>query len=446
MYNVLYVDDDPALLDLGQRYLHIHWGISVITAISVDEALLQLQNRTFDAIVSDYEMPVMDGISFLKHLRGENYTLPFILFTGKGREEIVIEALNCGADYYLQKGGKPMAQFSELVNMIGLAVEKRRAEKELVRADNRSLTIINHLPDPTFVVDNYGTIVSWNLAMEKLTGYIAQDVIGKSPEEVFFQVYGVSNISLVNAILNPEFDLQALHKKIENDGTTITAETHVKDKSGREYCLWAKVSPIFDDNNIQISGVIETIRDITKIKQIENELRETGQQLQNIIDFVPDPTFVIDIQGKVIAWNHALEDLTGTKATSILGQGDYSYAQPFYGYKRPILIDFVFEKNEEIIGKYKYLKKDGDKIFAETLIKRLHDRKDVYLWGVAAPLYDTHGTITGAIESIRDITERINLEHELNKKCMELARTHKGITTQNEEISENIGEETEKKM
>ena len=78
---------------------------------------------------------------------------------------------------------------------------------------------------------------------------------------------------------------------------------------------------------------------------------------------------MIDTQGKVIAWNHALEDLTGTKASSILGQGDYSYAQPFYGYNRPILIDFVFKKNEDIIEKYKYLKKDGDKIFAETLIK-----------------------------------------------------------------------------
>ena len=70
----------------------------------------------------------------------------------------------------------------------------------------------------------------------------------------------------------------------------------------------------------------------------------------------------------------------------------------------------------------------------------------MYLWGVAAPLYDTHGMITGAIESIRDITERINLEHELNKKSMELARTHEEITTQNEEILENFGEETEKKM
>ena len=433
MYNVLYVDDDPVLLELGKKYLSIHWGISVITAISADEALLQLKTGTYDAIVSDYEMPEMDGISFLKLLREENYTEPFILFTGKGREEIVIKALNNGADYYIQKGGKPMAQFSELVNIIGIAVEKRRAEEELDRANRLSSTIINHLPDPTFVVNNKGSVVSWNFAMEKMTGLNAEDVIGKSAEESFYRVYDVNNLSLVNVVLNAEFDIHALHEKTECDGNTITSETRVKDKSGREYVLWVKVSPIYD-KNMNVSGVVETVRDITKIKQIENELRETSQKLQNIIDFIPDPTFVIDNQGKVIAWNHAIEDLTGTSASSIIGLGDHSYALPIYGNKRPILVDFIFENADEVKDKYRFLKRDGKKIIAETYVKKMRERENIYLWAVAAPLYDSYGNLTGAIESIRDITERIKLEQELNKNNEELARSNEEIAAQNEEI------------
>ena len=445
MYNVLYIDDDPVLLDLCTRYLNIQWGISVNPVISPEEALLKLKTETFDAIISDYEMPVMDGISFLKHLREENCTLPFILFTGKSREEVIIEALNCGADYYLQKGGNPKAQFSELVNMIGLAVEKGRAEKELDRAHCWSSTIINHLPDPTFVVDNNGTIISWNLAMEKITGLIADEAIGNSAEEIFYQIYGVNNIALVYAVLNPEFNINVFHDNIEYNGNTITAETFFKDKSGREHYLWVKVSQIFDDN-MHISGVIETVRNIKKIKHTENILKETAQQLQNIIDFIPDPTFVIDNQGKVIAWNHAMEDLTSVCASSMIGQGDYSYAEPFYGNKRPVLIDFVFKENEDIIGKYNFFKKEGDKIIAETFVKRLQDKEDVYLWGVSAPLYDTNGAITGAIETIRDISERKKLELELNQKYEELVRLYEEIAAQNEEIKASFGEVAEREL
>jgi len=95
----------------------------VETACSVSEAMAALGQRHFDVIVSDYQMPEEDGIQFLKSLRAAGDRMPFILFTGKGREEVVIEALNQGADSYLQKGGDPRAQFAELANMIERAVQ-----------------------------------------------------------------------------------------------------------------------------------------------------------------------------------------------------------------------------------------------------------------------------------------------------------------------------------
>jgi len=101
---ILLVDDEIALLDIGKLFLERSGKISVETATSAQAALHCLSCSTYDAIVSDYEMPELNGIGFLKHLRSEKNSIPFILFTGRGREEVVIEALNNGATFYLQKG------------------------------------------------------------------------------------------------------------------------------------------------------------------------------------------------------------------------------------------------------------------------------------------------------------------------------------------------------
>ncbi len=127
MINVLYTDDEPALLEIGKLFLEQSGEIQVETAISAIEGLRLLEDHTFDAVVSDYQMPGMDGITFLKQLKASGNTTPFIIFTGRGREEVVIEALNGGADFYIQKGGEPLSQFAELIHKIKIAVGRKRA-------------------------------------------------------------------------------------------------------------------------------------------------------------------------------------------------------------------------------------------------------------------------------------------------------------------------------
>jgi CheY-like chemotaxis protein len=101
---------------------------------SAKDALQKLEKGHFDVIIADYEMPQMNGIDFLREIKAAGYDIPFIIFTGRGREHVAIEALNLGASFYLQKGGDPKSQFAELRNMIVQAVQKKRAEEE-VRAN-----------------------------------------------------------------------------------------------------------------------------------------------------------------------------------------------------------------------------------------------------------------------------------------------------------------------
>jgi PAS domain S-box-containing protein len=141
MIHVLYVDDEPDLLELGKLFLEQSCDITVITATSARRALEMLKDNPVDAVVSDFQMPDMDGISLLKQIRPYYSALPFILFTGKGREEVVIEALNNGADFYLQKGGDPKSQFTELEHKIRQAVKRRESDRKILFF-NRRFTIM----------------------------------------------------------------------------------------------------------------------------------------------------------------------------------------------------------------------------------------------------------------------------------------------------------------
>jgi DNA-binding response OmpR family regulator/signal transduction histidine kinase len=144
MIRVLMVDDEPSILDVSKIFLERTGTFQVDTVESAVEALNTLASAHYDAVVSDYKIPGMDGIEFLKEVRALDPTFPFLLFTGKGREEVVIEALDNGIDYYIRKGTDTEAQFAELASKIRLAVEQRRAQKEIIEQRNQ-LSIINEI-------------------------------------------------------------------------------------------------------------------------------------------------------------------------------------------------------------------------------------------------------------------------------------------------------------
>ncbi len=133
--------------------------------------------------------------------------------------------------------------------------------------------------------------------------------------------------------------------------------------------------------------------------------------LDRLIDFLPDPTFAIDTSGTVILWNKALEDIWGVRAQDMLGKGNYEYAIPFYGHRRPMLANMVLGDGTDMKRKYTSLTCRGDSILAEGYTQT--PQGTIYVMAKASPIYDSAGTVIGVIETIRDITERVNYEERL---------------------------------
>jgi PAS domain S-box-containing protein len=142
--------------------------------------------------------------------------------------------------------------------------------------------------------------------------------------------------------------------------------------------------------------------------------------LTTIIDFLPDPTFVIDLEGKVIAWNKAIVKLCGIPAEDMLGKGNYAYATPFYGERRPLLIDFALRWDPDAAKLYNYIE-TSEGCFTSEIETVLIRQKPFYLWAAASTLCDAEGNCIGAIETIRDITEIKRAEKALRESEQRLS-------------------------
>ena len=177
--HVLYVDDECELLKIGKIFLERLGDFKVDIRISVQKALDSSKIQSYDVIISDYQIPGMDGISFLKVVRKRYGDIPFILFTGRGREEVVIDAINNGADFYIQKGGEPLSQFTELSHKIKRAVSRRRAAISLKESEEKFRVLADFSP-VAIIVHHGSRFVYVNDHTSKLTGYSNEELYSKN--------------------------------------------------------------------------------------------------------------------------------------------------------------------------------------------------------------------------------------------------------------------------
>jgi len=280
MFKVMYVDDEPSLLDLGKIFLEQSGFLQVDTVPTVELALEKLQKETYDGIISDYQMPGKDGLEFLKYIRSHNQDLPFILFTGRGREEIVIEALNSGADFYLQKGGEHKSQFVKLEHKIKNAIDRKRTHDALKESEQRMADIINFLPDATFAVNLENRVIAWNKTIEQMTGISAEAIIGTEDYSAATSIYGEKKSILVNLILNKDTNIETNYPYLRRQGDKIISEAFIPHLyNGKGAYVWLVASPLYDTRG-NVIGAIEAIRDISQRKEAEEKLRRTNEDLQ----------------------------------------------------------------------------------------------------------------------------------------------------------------------
>jgi len=156
------------------------------------------------------------------------------------------------------------------------------------------------------------------------------------------------------------------------------------------------------------------IFDTTERKQAQEALNNSQRILTDIINFLPDATFAIDLEGRIVFWNRVAEEFTGVVAADMIGKGNYEYSVPFYGERRPILIDLILHPSEDVESRYQHIIRNGKILIGEGYTRSVK-RGEAYILGIAAPLYDSSGNLTGAIESITDITDRKQLEEQLRQ-------------------------------
>lgn len=261
---VLYVDDEPALRDIGKLFLERTGYFSIVTIDSASAALVLLKKRHFDAIVSDYQMPGIDGIGFLKSVRAQGDKISFIIFTGRGREEIAIEALNNGADFYLQKGGDPKSQFVELAHKIRTAVERRQTENALAESEERFRGITERISDLIIVVDpqGYSTFVSPSII----------SILGNPPEFYFKKIVESINIPAEDAE-----KLRYAFERLNNGSIAEHLDFRVKKSDGSFAVFDGRALPIFKEG--AYAGIQLVARDITDRKHAEEALQQANRKL-----------------------------------------------------------------------------------------------------------------------------------------------------------------------
>jgi PAS domain S-box-containing protein len=279
-----------------------------------------------------------------------------------------------------------------IIGIVRNITERKRAEEALRESEERFRRFADEVSSEGIIVHDQGLILDVNAKFAAMYGYEHSELIGMD----HFMTIAPSHRELMRSRIGNEdqetYEVVALRK----DGSSFPIEVRV-------------TSIPFQGKMVRAASV----RDLTEQKRAEEALISANQRLADIIEFLPDATFVIDNQKKIIAWNRAMEEMTGVSKKEMLGQGDYAYTIPFYGERRRQLLDFVDEESEELASKYENLRKVGNVLYSETYVPCIYGGKGAHVFAAGVPLFDIHGNRTGAIESIRDITERKQSEEEV---------------------------------
>ncbi len=383
---VLLVDDEEDLLEQAKRFLlEENSSLELETLKNPKEGLKRLKDKNYDCIVSDYQMPDMNGLEFLEAVKEErNIQIPFIIFTGHGREEVAIKALNLGANRYLQKGGDPKSQYSLLAEAIDQEANRKNIEKELKKKEKKHQKVFNQAHDSMWIVN------------VKDGEFIYEEV---NPQFYEFSCLEKGKVEgkKLNELYQPKTaeEIRKDYQKVLNKKKSIEIEQELELPNKKKYHL-TTLSPILDSRG-KVNKIIGSGKDITERKKVEKELREKSKKFKNIFYENPLGTFHYDEKGNITECNDKFVEMIGSSRENLRGFN--------------LLNDL---NNENLIKEVRSSLEEGEGHYEGEYTSITGEKTSngrVFFSGIRGK----QGKINSGIGIVEDFTERKEMEEELER-------------------------------
>lgn len=390
--HVLIVDDEEDVRLATAEYLTVIHSFETSLAGSGEEALSLLANSRYDAIIADYEMEDMSGIDLLKAIRARNDDTPFIVFTGRGREEVVIAAFENDADGYVMKGGEIRSQFVELAQKVTTLVQNKRTENSLREIEDQFRDIYINSPIAIKLYNQDGILMDINPACFELLGVHSSEA--------------VRGLSLFDDPQIPEKNLEELksgdttrYRSVFDFDLVRNINLFETTRTGK-ITVGVQITPMYHGEH-QLSGYLVHIVDVSEEVQAHYDLKNQKLFLDRLLETIPSPVFYKDKKGRYTGCNNAFEQYIGLTKEEIIGKTVYDIAPKE-------LADTYYAKDKDLLEAPKTRSYESRVQYADGTLHDVIFKK--------ATLLDQHDHVQGIIGMLLDITERKHAEEEIRKK------------------------------
>ncbi|MCU4743733.1 PAS domain-containing protein [Halobacteria archaeon AArc-m2/3/4] len=403
---ILHVDDDPQFGELASIFLEREDDrFSVDTATSVSEGLAHLADHDVDCVVSDYEMPERNGIEFLQTVR-ESSDVPFILFTGKGSEEVASEAISAGVTDYLQKESHT-SQYTVLANRIANAVEQSRARRAVEQAERTLSQLADKSKDVLFLFDgDWQELLFVNEAYEELWGR-STETLADDPQSFLEAIHPEDRERVQRSMTQisngaaKELEYRVVHPDGDDDDRSSGGDDDDRsdENDGDQRWVRAESRPVFDDDGT-VTRIVGFVRDITAHREQAEALEEARERFQTLIEHGSDMITVIDESGEVQYQSPASERVLGYEPAARIGENSFDSIHPDDRARVWEAFARTIERPETTTERveYRFEHADGSWVWLETIGTN-----------------QTNTAVDGYVLTSRDITDRRARERELER-------------------------------